>query len=83
MADCPYLDPGGLRVLLSLVRRTQAQGGALYLAELSPRVARDLEITRMIKGFTVSPSVEEALQAAAELRHPMRTASTHGASLLR
>lgn len=51
----------GLNFLLSLASKTQKKGGALILANVSKRVQRILEVTKLTTVFTISRSVENAV----------------------
>jgi anti-anti-sigma factor len=56
-----YISSVGLRVLMVAHRQTQAQGGRLAIAGLTPLVREVFEISRFDQVFEVFPSVEEAL----------------------
>jgi len=51
----------GLNFLLSLASKTKKKGGALILANVSKRVQRILEVTKLTTVFTISRSVENAV----------------------
>jgi len=64
MAEVPHLGAQGYALLRDVTRRARDAGSALYLAGLSRSVYQSLNITRLIKEFTVFASVEQALEAA-------------------
>ncbi len=51
----------GLNFLLSLFSKTKKKGGALVLANVSKRIQRILDITKLSAVFVISPSVENAV----------------------
>jgi len=51
----------GLNFLLALSSKTKKRGGALVLANVSKRVQRILDITKLSSVFTVCPTVEKAI----------------------
>lgn len=61
----PFLDSGGLRVLVELYRDVQPEGGAIWIAGAARVVRQTFEITRLSKLLRLSGTVEDAL---AELR---------------
>jgi anti-anti-sigma factor len=62
LADCPYIDSSGLRVLIALARRA---GDSLSLV-VAPgtQVRRVFEITSLTSSMRVFESVDEALAVA-------------------
>jgi anti-anti-sigma factor len=61
MKAVDYISSVGLRVLMIAHKQTQAQGGRLTIAALTPLVREVFEISRFDKVFEVFASVEEAL----------------------
>ncbi len=53
----------GLNFLLSLSAKTKKKGGALILANVPKRVQRILEVTKLTTIFTISHSVESAVDS--------------------
>ena len=53
----------GLNFLLSLSSKTKKKGGVLILANVSKRVQRILEVTKLTTVFTISRSVENAVDS--------------------
>ena len=51
----------GLNFLLALSSKTKKQGGALVLTNVSKRIQRILDITKLSAIFTICPSVEKAV----------------------
>ena len=63
LAAVPYLDSAALGVLVDAVRRVREFDGSIFLVATTPFVRRAFEITRLVKIFQLSDSVEEALSA--------------------
>jgi len=61
LAPLKLVNSIGLNFLLSLFSKTKKKGGALVLANVSKHVERILETTKLSTVFTISPSVENAL----------------------
>jgi anti-sigma B factor antagonist len=64
-----FVDSCGLGVLVRVLRWTRANGGDLSLAAPQQLVRRVLEIAGLIDIFSVYPSLDQAMSAAA-LAHP-------------
>ncbi len=60
-----FLDSAGVGLLVSAHRRAQASSRVLAIADVSPTVARVLQLTRTDRVLRVLPSVEEALEVLA------------------
>ncbi|MFK7982087.1 MAG: STAS domain-containing protein [Saprospiraceae bacterium] len=61
LAPLSLVNSVGLNFLLSLFSKTKQKGGALVLANVSKRVQRILDITKLSAVFTVCPTVEKAV----------------------
>jgi anti-anti-sigma factor len=62
LADCPYIDSSGLRVLIALARRV---GDSLSLVVVpGTQIRRVFEITSLTNSMRVFASVDEALAVA-------------------
>jgi anti-sigma B factor antagonist len=70
LAGLEFVDSCGLGVLVRVLRWTWECGGDLSLAAPQQQVRRVLEITGLNDVFSVYPSVEQAVSAAA-LAHPV------------
>ncbi len=66
MAGVSYISSGGLKVLLSAHKKARVKGGALVLADLTPRVVEVVELLGFDQLFGIVPTVQEA---AALLQH--------------
>ena len=64
LGGVPFIDSGGLSVLVRLFKRVRNQAGRLGLASLQPAVRRVFELTRLERSFDVYPDVSEALRRA-------------------
>lgn len=64
MSRVPYIDSAALGVLVDVQRRVKEQEGEVYLAGITPFVQRAFEITRLIRIFSIYPTVAEAISAA-------------------
>lgn len=62
LAEMPYTNSIGLNFLIALRARCIEQGGELVLANVSHRVMRLLDITKLNDRFHLSDSVEDAIQ---------------------
>jgi anti-anti-sigma factor len=60
MSQVAYISSSGLRVLVTIWRRSQKLGGNIALAALSTRVREVFEMSGFDTLFTVAPSVEDA-----------------------
>jgi len=63
LAPLSLVNSIGLNFLLSLSSKTKRKGGALVLANVSKRVQRILDITKLSAVFTICPSVEKAVNS--------------------
>ncbi len=63
LAAVPYLDSAALGVLVDAVRRVREFDGSIFLVATTPFVRRAFEITRLVKIFQLSDSVDDALSA--------------------
>ncbi len=63
LAPLSLVNSIGLNFLLSLFSKTQKQGGAIVLANVSKGIQRILDITKLSAVFMISPSVEKALDS--------------------
>jgi anti-anti-sigma factor len=61
MAEVRYISSAGLRTLADVLTRNKRNDGDLKLAALSPRVRRVLEIIGFDNFFSISSTVQEAL----------------------
>ena len=61
LAGVPYLDSAALGVLVDAVRRVREFEGGIFLVATTPFVRRAFEITRLVKIFQLSDSVDDAL----------------------
>lgn len=57
-----YMSSAGLRMLLKLYRTINNDGKKLVLVGLSEDIKDTMEVTGFLPFFTISPTVEEALQ---------------------
>jgi anti-sigma B factor antagonist len=58
-----YIDSSGLATLIEYFQASQAYGGKMALAALSPRVKNVFEIVRLEQIFSLHPDVPAALAA--------------------
>jgi anti-sigma B factor antagonist len=58
-----YVTSAGLREIMSALKRAQASGGALRLANLSARVTEVLELTGLIDLLDVFATRDEAVES--------------------
>jgi anti-anti-sigma factor len=65
LSHVDYVSSTGLKTLVSLWQRAQAQKGDLVLASVHPRVSEVMEIVGLDSVFSVYPSVEAASSALA------------------
>lgn len=61
MTQVPYMSSAGLRMLLSLYRRTAAEEGKLVLVGLSEDLQDTMSVTGFLDFFSTSETLEEAL----------------------
>ena len=61
LADCTYIDSGGLGTLVGLYSSAQNVGGNVRLARLQQRVIDLLQVTKLVTVFDVYDSEEDAL----------------------
>jgi anti-sigma B factor antagonist len=61
LAGVPYLDSAALGVLVDAVRRVREFDGGIYLVATTPFVRRAFEITRLVKIFQLSDTLDDAL----------------------
>ena len=66
LSECDFLDSTGLAVLINSRRELAEEGRRLVACAPSPQVARLLEVTGFYRSEMVAPSVQEALDAAAD-----------------
>lgn len=60
-----FLDSAGVGLLVSAHRRAQASSGVFAIADVTPTVARVLQLTRTDRVLRVLTSVKEALEVLA------------------
>jgi anti-sigma B factor antagonist len=63
LTNVSYIDSAGVGFLVSKYVSTRRRGGDLKLVDVTPRVARVLEITRLLRVFELFETQEQALQA--------------------
>jgi len=61
-----YLDSTALGVLVGTLKRVRERGGDLRLVAPQPKIRRLLEITRLIKVFSIDATEEQATQNLAQ-----------------
>ena len=61
LADCTYIDSGGLGTLVALYTTAHNAGGAVKLANLTQRVGDLLQVTKLLTVFEVYDSEEKAI----------------------
>ena len=61
LAQVSYVASAGLRSLLLLMKRVKANGGALVLAAVHPRVQDILDIAGFTTMFAIVPTVDDGL----------------------
>ena len=66
MDEVPYIDSGGLGVLVSKLVTLRRSGGQLKLCNLRPRCSRVLEITRLLTVFEAFVSEDAGVKSFAE-----------------
>ena len=65
LADCTYIDSGGLGTLVGLYSSAQNNGGLVKLARLQQRVIDLLQVTKLLTVFDVYDTEEEAVKSFA------------------
>ncbi|MBN1551229.1 STAS domain-containing protein [bacterium] len=63
MKKATWMNSSGLGMLISGLTTLRSSGGDLRLANVSERVRRPLEITKLDTVFSIYESVEEAIQS--------------------
>jgi anti-sigma B factor antagonist len=63
LSDVVFIDSAGVGLLASLYTSAQMAGGALKLANLSPRMQDMLQITKLFVVFEVFDSAEDAAKS--------------------
>jgi len=63
LGSVTYIDSGGLGTLVALYTTAHNAGGAVKLANLTPRVGDLLLVTKLLTVFEVYDSEEEAVQS--------------------
>jgi anti-sigma B factor antagonist len=66
MDEVPYIDSGGLGVLVSKLVTLRRGNGRLKLCNLRPRCSRVLEITRLLTVFEVFASEDDGIRSFVE-----------------
>ncbi len=66
LADCTYIDSGGLGTLVGLYSSAQNAGGMVKLAKLQQRVVDLLQVTKLLPVFDVYDTEEEAIKSFAK-----------------
>jgi anti-sigma B factor antagonist len=66
LADCTYIDSGGLGTLVGLYSSAQNSGGNVRLARLQQRVIDLLQVTKLVTVFDVYDTEEEAVRSFAQ-----------------
>lgn len=65
LADCTYIDSGGLGTLVGLYSSAQNAGGMVKLAKLQQRVVDLLQVTKLLTVFDVYDTEEDAVRSFA------------------
>jgi anti-sigma B factor antagonist len=63
LADCTYIDSGGLGTLVGLFTSAQNVGGMVKLCNLQQRVTDLLQVTKLLTVFDVFESEEKAVRS--------------------
>jgi anti-sigma B factor antagonist len=66
LAGISYIDSGGLGTLVALYTTAHNAGGAIKLANLTPRVGDLLQVTKLVTVFEVFDSEQEAIDSFRE-----------------
>ena len=64
LGNVGFIDSCGLGALISALKILRGSGGSLVIANVSEPVEAVLRITRLVRVFEVSPSVEDAVGIA-------------------
>ena len=75
LAGLEFIDSSGLAALVRVRERARLAGGDLLLAAPHGQVLRLLSLTRLIDGFSVHASVDEAARDAGQSRRAAATVS--------
>jgi stage II sporulation protein AA (anti-sigma F factor antagonist) len=70
----PFLDSGGLRVLVELYRDVQPLGGAIWIVGAAPVVRQTFEVTRLSTLLRLAPTREDALAQIRQTSRPITVA---------
>jgi anti-sigma B factor antagonist len=70
-SELVFIDSSGLGILVSSFKRAVKLNGDLRLAEVMPKVAMMLELTRADKVFKIYPAVTDAISSF-ETHHPQQ-----------
>ncbi len=62
LSELEFMNSVGLNFLISMMTASKESGGHLAVANANEQVINLLEITKLTKMFTLTPTVEEALQ---------------------
>jgi stage II sporulation protein AA (anti-sigma F factor antagonist) len=73
-SEAPFLDSGGLRVLVELYRDVQPQGGAIWIVGAAPVVRQTFEITRLSTLLRLAPTRDDALANIRQAARPLTVA---------
>ena len=65
LKDVPYIDSGGLGVLVSKYVSMSRRGGRLKLSNLAPRAAKVFQITKLLTIFETFSSEADAIESFA------------------
>jgi anti-sigma B factor antagonist len=65
LADCTYIDSGGLGTLVGLYSSAKNAEGSVSLARLQQRVIDLLQVTKLVTVFDVYDTEEDAIRAFA------------------
>ena len=65
LKDVPYIDSGGLGVLVSKYVTMSRRGGRLKLSNLTPRAAKVFQITKLLTIFETFRSEADAIESFA------------------
>jgi len=61
LANATWMNSSGLGVLITGLSTVRSSGGDLYLANVTDRIRRPLEITKLDTVFSIFNSVEQAI----------------------
>ena len=65
LTETTFLDSSALGVLIGVIKRLRARGGALAIVNVSEDIAKTFEVTGLDQIFTIVPTRDEAMQAIA------------------